>query len=96
MNKFYVSEDIAEKLQAKGYPHSHIIHFDNGIPIARIDEVLDWLREKDIQVAPWYHRIKKQWSCTVSYNNGEYNTILYNDYTDAAMGGIKYVIDNLI
>lgn len=61
-----------------------------------ISQVLKWLREKDIQVAPWYHRIKKQWSCAVSYNNGEYNTILYNDYTDAAVGGIEYVIDNLI
>lgn len=61
-----------------------------------ISQVLKWLRERDIQVAPWYHRIKKQWSCAVSYNNGEYNTILYNDYTDAAMSGIEYALDNVI
>ena len=46
MNKFYVTEEIATKLQAKGYPYPHIIHFDNGVPIVRIDEVFAWLREE--------------------------------------------------
>lgn len=95
--KSYFVGDHKKRMCSVGtFLHVHTQNTEHLIAAPTIAQVLKWLRERDIQVAPWYHRIKKQWSCAVSYNNGEYNTILYNDYTDAAMSGIEYVIDNLI
>lgn len=106
MDKFYVTEDIAEKLQAKGYPYSHIIHFDNGVPIARIDEVLAWLREEkdmDLVIYPIFiykaEVREKEYHCKISAPqlNKPIPTDEYrNCYEFAALDGIKYVLDNLI
>ena len=104
MNKFYVTEDVAKKLRAKGYPYSHIIHFDNGVPIARIDEVLDWLREEKVlfvEVSVNNHT-GFDFYFTI-YEKGEecwivcgFNEEWYDTYEGAALAGIEYVIDNLI
>lgn len=100
MSKFYVTEDIAKKLQAKGYPHSHIIHFDNGVPIARIDEVLDWLREeKKIHIRPSVYFIG--WCYDITMTEGKYSRLHgteceYYSYEEATLAGIEYCVDNLI
>ena len=65
MNKFYVTEDMAEKLRAKGYYREYDVTCDwvEGIfyqvedgtfHLPRIDEVLAWLRvDKIISVEPY-------------------------------------------
>ena len=97
MNKFYVTKEIAEKLRGKCYPQVRYYGNRDEFIIPRIDEVLAWLRDENkIQVSPWYHRIKNQWTCTVNYDNGVYNSVFYLKYEDSALDGIEYVLDYLI
>ena len=98
MSKFYVTENIAKKLQAKGYPYSHIIHFDNGVPIARIDEVLAWLRdEKGLYIRPSIYFIGWCYDITTATGKRLHGTECeYYSYEETVIAGIEYAIDNLI
>lgn len=63
-----------------------------------IAQVLKWLREKEISIEPcatpynyWYYMIKEKGTIKATYTGED-----YNNYEQAALAGIEYVIDNLI
>lgn len=113
MNKFYVTEEVADKLKAKGYPIMQYYHQRLITIFPRIEEVLNWLRkDRIISVEPYASA--SGWRVTIcrAYNQGRTDagggTCLkseiegYNDggafeeYEEAALAGIEYVLDNLI
>lgn len=64
-----------------------------------ISQVLKWLREeKEIMVFPIFSKYTSRWYCAIVNTNplAIYNFPLSDSYEQAAITGIKYVLDNLI
>ena len=87
-------DDLGNLLLDKDYwkLDSHIL-----API--ISQVLKWLREeKEIMVFPVYSTNTSKWYCVAINADSleQYKLSLSDSYEEAAIAGIKYVIDNLI
>lgn len=108
---YYVGDDLAYNIESHvvNYQlrfchnkYDNIWHRDN-VDAPTIAQVLKWLRnEKEIYCLPhfeqgvdlWFFYIAKpQMGCEFPEYLSEST---YNTYEDAALAGIKYVIDNLI
>lgn len=118
MNKFYVTAGIAEKLRTKGYPIKEMVHYDSKSPIyksfrgvyyiPRIDEVMDWLREKkkiNVLTTPMlkHSEGKFYWGSEIYDISGmpymvRYKKSIFNQegYNAVALASIEYCLDNLI
>jgi hypothetical protein len=101
MNKFYVTEEIAEKLKTKGYPIIQYYHQRLTTVFPRIDEVLAWLREEKkrfVVIHPTGHVVHYYYTVhnlARSFDTLEY-TQSFATYEQAAIAGIEYCLDNLI
>lgn len=109
MIKYYATEEIAEKLRAKGYYREYCLTDewvdglfyqveDGTFYLPRIDEVLAWLREeKKIHIC--ISMYEYTWGYTVydldTFFPEEFSSY-YNTYEEATLAGIEYVINYLI
>jgi hypothetical protein len=101
--------EIIAKFNSDGVWHSQLYcnyyeTMDNEEVISpTISQVLKWLRvEKNIICLPHIDPIEEKWFFYVTIlpqasDFPEYmSSIIYNNYEDAALAGVEYVLDNLI
>lgn len=74
-------------------------YYGESIPCPTINEVLEWLRkEKKMHIIIPASFDEGYWWEVRDFNReiSEYSDIEYTSYEEAALAGIKYVLDNLI
>lgn len=78
-------------------------YFGINVPCPAISQVLKWLREeKNIICLPHIDPFEEKWFFYVvilpqASDFPEYmSSIIYNNYEEAALAGIEYVLDNLL
>lgn len=107
MNEDIATFELAKKLKEKGFRYNKNnlldrLCMENQINHPTISQVLKWLRkEKKIHVSIDYQcRFGKWYWCAYSLDKQErvevFSECIYEDYEEAALEGIKHVINNLI
>lgn len=74
-------------------------YYGENISCPIISQVLNWLRtDKEIMVFPIYSKNTSRWYCSIvnADSLAIYNFPLSDSYEQAALVGIKFVLDNLI
>lgn len=105
MNEDIVTFEFAKKLKEKGFRYNKNnlldrLCMENQINHPPISQVLKWLREKkEIHISIDYQcKFGKWYWCAYSLDKQkrveEYSEWIYEDYEEAALAGISYVLGN--
>ena len=102
----YIGEDLVYNIESPiannqllfcHNKYDNIWHRDN-VDAPTISQVLKWLRnEKNIYCLPFFEQSVDMWFYTICKPALEFISVSeYDTYEQAAIAGIKYVLDNLI